>query len=73
MEDVVERLKPCPFCGQKPKLLGHVGEANRTSFFAIRCVNLKCPASCVAVMDKESDKAAAKWNTRVATGYTDEF
>ena len=33
MEDVVERLKPCPFCGQKPKLFGHLGEANRTSFF----------------------------------------
>lgn len=64
MEDIVERLKPCPFCGHKPKLFGSMSESTNRGFFSIRCVNLNCPASSVSVMDKQSDKAAARWNTR---------
>lgn len=62
MEDVMERLKPCPFCGQVPELKTFTGES--CTFYYIRCANPECPATCASVQDKESSKAAARWNKR---------
>lgn len=59
MEDVIERLKPCPFCGKVPKII-----LSDSKFHIIRCQNEKCPASCVSVMDKSIKKLVKRWNSR---------
>ena len=62
MEDTIEKLKPCPFCGKLPEILERSGFRN--DFYIIRCNNEKCPASCVSVMNKSLAEAVDRWNAR---------
>lgn len=61
MEDVIERLKPCPFCGKVPKII--LSDSVK-KFRIIRCQNENCPASCVSVMDLSIKKLVKRWNSR---------
>jgi hypothetical protein len=57
-------LKPCPFCGGKPKrrrIMDHVPELPKP-FWSISCDNKNCCGSCVCGDSRgEADKA---WNRR---------
>jgi hypothetical protein len=63
--------KPCPFCGQQPKIL------ERETWAAVRCghfvivqeggtfiSNHDCPASLLDIVDDTLEAAILRWNTR---------
>ena len=53
-------LKPCPFCGKKPKIM----DWTLVDEWQIACRYKHCPASPVTMFYADKDKAIAKWNKR---------
>jgi len=61
MEDVMDNLKPCPFCGEIPKLSKHYKEERWQMIH-------RCKVMGPIVIDwNYEDKIIEQWNTR----YTD--
>ena len=71
MEGVMEKLKPCPFCGHVPEIHGTSNETGFCNFYSVRCMNPKCSASCVSVLDKTKAKVVRRWNMRVVSNGDD--
>jgi ribosomal protein L37AE/L43A len=55
--EMEEHLKGCPFCGQRPEVIGGLGE--------IWVVCRKCGAGQNMVSALDPDKLISAWNTRV--------
>ena len=65
----MSNLKPCPFCGKKPKVKIDYGESKsgeRTNVYSVTCVNPSCiiyNAECLYFPRNAS--AIKAWNTRM--------
>lgn len=59
---MMERLKPCPFCGGEAKVKRDMLNVN---FFSVICLNMKCGAH-VFFYGAESSRSAneRRWNQR---------
>lgn len=51
------KLKPCPFCGETPLLILHMG------YYSVECKNMVCPSRLTASINKNDIVDA--WNTRL--------
>ena len=51
-------LKPCPFCGEIPKIY------KRVHFFVVECHNTKCQVMPETRIMDTKEKAAEAWNRR---------
>lgn len=59
MDDLIERLKPCPFCGAGAE----IREWKRPARYQVRCLNKECVSKSGGVRpDREA--AIAAWNNR---------
>lgn len=59
---MMERLKPCPFCGSD----GVVSQKKDLETWIVECSNKRCPASYMIGWDYETEKEAIEaWNRRV--------
>lgn len=56
----VKNLKPCPFCGDKPKMA--VGDNRR--LFKVQCVNGGCFLTVCTWDSRPRGEAIRRWNTR---------
>ena len=57
MDSKQPKLKPCPFCGEAPRLYLHYG------YYRIECQNGECPSRLTASANQKDIIAA--WNTRL--------
>ena len=53
----MRKLKPCPFCGEKPVLILHNG------YYSVKCQNINCPSKLFASINQKDIVDA--WNTRL--------
>jgi hypothetical protein len=59
-----EQLKPCPWCGEKPKVSYHIRKIG-TKLWDADCVNDSCVINpCLKNFQLSRDAAVAQWNTR---------
>lgn len=63
MVDKKTSLKPCPFCGEIPKL--ECLESSNKYYYA--CVNINCPCSPSTYAHKNKGVVARAWNKRINT------
>lgn len=66
--------KPCPFCGEPPKVSPDNPELTGNAWGEVRCINLDCPANPYVDdgeeiadergSDKYKEAAIRRWNTR---------
>jgi len=54
------KLKPCPFCGEKPTMIDNVHFDDN---WGIECLNEDCPVNCTT-FSPEKVLAIKAWNTR---------
>ena len=61
-----ETLKPCPFCGEIPRLTIAHNFGNKTTpiCFSVRCANLKCDIFPWTQGYEKEEDAIRVWNTR---------
>lgn len=57
-QETEPELKPCPFCGKKPRVVGVVPQ------IYIACVNEKCPVNSETIFFQTREKAIEAWNRR---------
>lgn len=55
-----EQLKPCPFCGKKPK----VRDLEKFKAFTVDCVNADCGANAFVKACSTLEEAIEAWNKR---------
>ena len=61
---MMEKLKPCPFCGVDAKLFDT--ESIYGNYFWVECCGLDCPIPEIVTEDYETKQEAIRvWNTRV--------
>ena len=53
----MRKLKPCPFCGEKPVLILHNG------YYSVKCQKINCPSKLLASINQKDIVDA--WNTRL--------
>ena len=61
-----DKLKPCPFCGDRDSLLPVALSKYRGEIYYVRCMNIGCgiqPKTVPFLTDKEAIEA---WNTRAS-------
>ena len=74
-EQAIEKLKPCPFCGEKPEIITeeHYGDLMVASEDGKAVIRIMCPDCHVEMYDHSYDfpayedrlvLAVAKWNRR---------
>lgn len=56
------KLKPCPFCGSKAKLI-RIDLGEKTRFYTTVCLGDRCVGNYNGVHDTQQ-KAVAAWNRR---------
>lgn len=59
------KLKPCPFCGAKPKLVSYMVEKDR--MYYVGCKNKECVNICETGVSLSKQKTIDKWNKRHET------
>ena len=62
---IIERLKPCPFCGSNKSLDIIVIHRYATDYIAVECSNCgyELPTA-VNMFENNTDRVANKWNNR---------
>ena len=65
-------LKPCPFCGEAPRLREHhyFDEGTPVVTYSVCCASLECEVEPHTYEYDRDDIAARTWNTRVPEGGT---
>jgi Lar family restriction alleviation protein len=58
-----EQLKPCPFCGEKPKIQSY-SPLNGYYLYSIECINSNCPTNPGTVDFSKRKNAIKRWNER---------
>lgn len=61
---MTEQLKPCPFCGEQPRMMAYAGDVGGVH---IECETPDCPASPISTGGSMMDPLIAwnAWNRRV--------
>ena len=60
-------LKPCPFCGHKPRLVEIYDHYKGIYLYSVQCDNSQCLMAPGTIRASEKDEVITYWNTR----YTD--
>lgn len=58
------KLKPCPFCGCKAKLLKYEDRKTKEVWHAARCSNPNCIGFYIDPQYETEGQASDKWNRR---------
>lgn len=58
----MEELKPCPFCGEPPKINEYHGSA--IPEYSVDCMNDNCPAYAGSSLKETKEETIEAWNTR---------
>lgn len=53
-------LKPCPFCGEIPKIM-----RDGFGYFKVKCTNVNCNILCTTMPCAREEYAIENWNRRV--------
>lgn len=57
----MEKLKPCPWCGKKPKIRGVDGD-----WIRVGCLRFECEIMPNTTLYRRKKEAITAWNTRKA-------
>ena len=58
-------LKPCPFCGQQPRIDRYFMPNMPNVLYAVQCVNINCPTNPITQYCKDRKFIIESWNRRV--------
>lgn len=61
-----QELKPCPFCGKKPKIVKNKAftEINNSNFYKIGCISNSCLINPISGWSTDKSKLIKSWNKR---------
>lgn len=57
-------LKPCPFCGTKPKVWETMDEYAYIPIYTVGCTSMRCAVRVETYKCRTKEEAAEIWNTR---------
>lgn len=58
---MLEKLKPCPYCGEKPKRPDDFFGADGENLWSVSCENVHCHVD-IGVWHEDEDEAIRMWN-----------
>lgn len=61
---MMHELKPCPFCGEKPKVDRYFMPTMPNVLYAVQCVNINCPTNPIIQYCKDRAFIIKSWNRR---------